>query len=155
MQRTRREPKCARTRDPIPRSLGYFLTVDTATREQLRDRLVALREELIREGTMEIPPARSDSVAQPDEDEAPLTEMTQSIASNRNRERTERLEQIRDALALIADDPDEYGMCEACDEPIPRRRLELMPWVTLCVRCQEKRERDGQPGGRKNLLDYR
>jgi DnaK suppressor protein len=130
-------------------------TMDAATRKLLRDRLVALREELIHEGNMDIPPARSDAVAQPDEDEAPLTEMTQSIASNRNRERTERLEQIREALARIDDDPDEFGVCETCDEPIPRRRLELMPWVNSCVRCQEKREQDDRtPGGRKKLTDY-
>lgn len=129
--------------------------MDATTLERLRGRLVALREELIREGNMDIPPARSDAVAQPDEDEAPLTEMTQSIASNRNRERAERLDQIRDALAMIEADPDEYGVCEMCEEPIPRRRLELMPWVTLCVRCQEQRERDDRtPGGRKKLTDY-
>ena len=104
---------------------------------------------------MDIPPARTDAVAQPDDDEAPLTEMTQSIASNRNRERAERLDAIREALARIDEDPDEYGECETCDEPIARRRLELMPWVTLCVRCQDKRERDGTPGRRKNLTDYR
>jgi DnaK suppressor protein len=129
--------------------------MDAATRKLLRDRLVALREELVAEGNMDIPPARTDAVAQPDEDEAPLTEMTQSIASNRNRERAERLVQIREALALLDEDPDEYGLCEACEEPIPRRRLELMPWVTLCVGCQEKRERDGRTAGRrKNLTDY-
>jgi DnaK suppressor protein len=128
--------------------------MDAATRKLLRDRLVALREELIREGNMDIPPARTDAVAQPDEDEAPLTEMTQSIASNRNRERTERLQQIRDALAVIDEDPDEYGVCETCDEPIPARRLELMPWVSSCVRCQEKREQDQQASGRKKLTDY-
>lgn len=105
---------------------------------------------------MDIPPARTDAVAQPDEDEAPLIEMNQSIASNRNRERTERLQQIRDALALIDEDPDEYGVCETCEEPIPRKRLELMPWVTFCVRCQERHEQDNRaPGGRKKLTDYR
>ena len=130
--------------------------MDAATRRQLRDRLVALREELIQAGRLDIPPARTDAVAQPDDDEAPLTEMTQSIASNRNRERAERLGQIRDALALIDDDPDEYGVCETCEEPIPKRRLELMPWVTSCVRCQERREQDAlAPGSRKHLTDYR
>ena len=105
---------------------------------------------------MAIPPARSDAVAQPDEDEAPLTEMTQSIASNRNRERSERLSQIAEALALLEEDPEEYGLCEDCEEPIGRKRLELMPWVKLCVACQEKRERDGRaPGGRRNLMDYK
>lgn len=130
--------------------------MDAATLELLRNRLVALREELIHAGNMDIPPARTDAVAQPDEDEAPLTEMTQSIASNRNRERAERLEQIREALALMDEDPDEYGICETCEEPIPRRRLELMPWVTLCVRCQEQREQDDRtPGGRRKITDYR
>jgi DnaK suppressor protein len=129
--------------------------MDAATRKLMRDRLVALREELIREGNMDIPPARTDTVAQPDDDEAPLTEMTQSIASNRNRERAERLEQIRDALAVLDDDPDQYGLCETCEEPIPRRRLELMPWVSSCVRCQEKREQDDRaPGGRRKITDY-
>jgi DnaK suppressor protein len=128
--------------------------MNSATRSQLRDRLVSAREALIREGKLDIPPARTDAVAQPDDDEAPLTEMTQSIASSRNRERAERLEQIRDALALLDEDPDEYGVCETCDEPIAPRRLELMPWATLCVRCQDKRERESRSGRRKHLGDY-
>jgi DnaK suppressor protein len=130
--------------------------MDAATLERQRARLVSLREQLLAEGNIDIPPARTDVVAQPDDDEAPLTEMTQSIASSRNRERAARLEQIREALALIDDDPEDYGVCETCEEPIPIKRLELMPWVSSCVRCQEQRERDGAaPGGRKNLLDYR
>jgi DnaK suppressor protein len=136
-----------------PTAVNY-VGMDAATRRQLRDRLLAIREELIQAGRLDIPPARTDAVAQPDDDEAPLTEMTQAIASNRNRERAERLEQIREALALIDEDPDDYGMCEVCEEPIPARRLELMPWVTLCVRCQERREAD-RPGSRKHLTDYR
>nr|WP_255216062.1 TraR/DksA C4-type zinc finger protein [Pseudenhygromyxa sp. WMMC2535] len=82
--------------------------------------------------------------------------MTQSIASNRNRERSERLEQIAEALALLAEDPEDFESCEGCGENIGRRRLELMPWVRLCVACQEKIERDGHvPGSRRNLTDYR
>lgn len=131
-------------------------TMDAATLARLRDRLVSHRDELLDQGRVEIPPARTDAVSQPDEDEAPLTEMTQAIASSRNRERSERLEQIREALELIDEDPEEFGQCEDCEEPIRPRRLELMPWVTLCVRCQEKRERDDRPGrSRKNLTDYR
>ncbi|WP_181197397.1 TraR/DksA family transcriptional regulator [Enhygromyxa salina] len=129
--------------------------MDAATRKRLRDRLVSLRDELTAEGGLDIPPARTDAVSQPDDDEAPLTEMTQTIASNRNRERGERLAQIRDALALIDEDPEEFGLCEDCEEPIKARRIELMPWVVLCVACQEKRERDDRPGRRKNLRDYR
>lgn len=136
--------------------MGHNGHMDDATRKQLRARLVSLRDEIIEAGRVEIPPARTDAVAQPDEDEAPLTEMTQAIASTRNRERSERLEQIREALELIDDDPEQFGLCEDCEEPIGRKRLELMPWVTLCVMCQDKRERDGRaPGGRRNLTDYK
>lgn len=95
-------------------------------------------------------------VSQPDEDEAPLTEMNQAIASSRNRERVERLAQIHEALSRLDEDPEDFGLCEACDEPIRPRRIELMPWVTLCVACQDKLERDGRvAGGRKKLTDYR
>lgn len=129
--------------------------MNAATRKRLRERLSALRDELMNAGNIDIPPARTDVVSQPDEDEAPLTEMTQTIASSRNRERSERLEAIDDALARIDDDPDEFGLCDTCEEPIGSKRLELMPWVTLCVACQDKLERENRaPGGRKNLLDY-
>ena len=129
--------------------------MNVATRKRLRERLAALREELIAAGNVDIPPARTDVVSQPDDDEAPLTEMTQTIASSRNRERTERLDAIDDALTRLDEDPDDFGLCEMCEEPIGSKRLELMPWVSLCVACQDKLERENRaPGGRKNLLDY-
>ena len=129
--------------------------MDSGTRKRLRDRLVTLRDELLTQGSMAIPPARTDVVSVPDDDEAPLTHMTQAIASNRNRERAERLEQIREALALVDEDPEQFGLCEVCEEPIKPRRLELMPWVVLCVRCQEKREHEQRsPGSRKHLGDF-
>jgi DnaK suppressor protein len=30
----------------------------------------------------------------------------------------------------------EYGTCEHCGEPIHAKRLEAVPWATLCVTCQ-------------------
>ena len=129
--------------------------MDAARLASMRERLVSLRDELVLVGKMDIPPARTDAVSQPDDDEAPLTEMTQAIASNRNRERSQRLAQIREALARLDEDPDDFGLCEECEEPIKARRLHLMPWVGSCVACQEKFEREGLPGRRKSLTDYR
>lgn len=34
----------------------------------------------------------------------------------------------------------DYGICEDCDEPIPVRRLEAMPFALRCVGCQEEAE---------------
>jgi DnaK suppressor protein len=32
----------------------------------------------------------------------------------------------------------DYGICQRCEEPIARRRLEVIPWAKYCVTCQEK-----------------
>jgi len=31
-----------------------------------------------------------------------------------------------------------YGICLECQEAIPERRLEAIPWAAYCVRCQER-----------------
>ena len=49
------------------------------------------------------------------------------------------LQNIEDALARI--DGKTYGFCANCDEEISLRRLEAVPWATMCVKCQELLER--------------
>jgi DnaK suppressor protein len=117
------------------------------------ERLKALRDEILSAGdehvAEEIDPARK-----VDEDAAPHDEMSRVIASNRNRARTVELREIEAALRRIAEDPEDFGLCETCSEPIPARRLELLPWVRLCIECQQAREND-LPAGRKHTTDYR
>ena len=120
----------------------------------LRDALQALRDALLAEGAVEVKVASSDPVASAaDEDEAPFREMDQAIASARNRERGQRMEQIEDALRRLAEAPDCYGLCEGCDQPIAPRRLALLPFAKLCVGCQGSREAKG-PFVRKKVMDY-
>ena len=45
---------------------------------------------------------------------------------------------IKAALAAIEDGT--YGLCLDCEEPIPRKRLDAVPWAPLCVPCQSKLE---------------
>lgn len=89
------------------------------------------------------------------EDEQPLNEMLQSIASSRNRNLEGMLVRVRKALAKLRERPDDFGECEECDEEIAPKRLEAMPYAELCVACQSKR--DPSKGGptRKKLTDYR
>lgn len=49
-----------------------------------------------------------------------------------------RLQSIRAAIESI--DHGRYGVCVQCDEQISDRRLEALPWTTLCIRCQEGSE---------------
>ncbi len=115
-----------------------------------KEKLLALRAELVAEGDLPIEPAADNT----DEDEAPLAEMNQVIASKRNRERAVILKRIDGALRRLDEEPDEFGLCSDCGDEIGRR-LEAMPYVDLCVECQH--ERDGSPkkGSRRSLTDYR
>lgn len=119
--------------------------------------LLRRQAELRAEGDVDVVPENSgaDTARRVDEDAAPLAEMNQIIASKRNVTRTQQLEAIFDALELISEDPDEYGNCEDCSKEIKRRRLELMPWSTLCIGCAERRERENPRGRRRHLTDYK
>ena len=126
-----------------------------ATRARFRQKLLDLRAELLGEGDIAIEPGRVDAAAiGTDEDAQPLTEMSQTIASSRNRERTVVLRLVTAALRRLEEDPESFGLCVECEEPILDKRLELRPYVELCVECQ--RTRDAPRGvSRKSITDYR
>ena len=124
-------------------------------RSELKAALLALRAELTGTGPLRIDPNRTDEArVGGDEDEQPLNEMLQSIASKRNKNNEGVLRLVDKALQKLAESPDDYGLCEACDEDIALKRLVAMPYADLCVACQGKR--DGPKGGptRKKLTDY-
>lgn len=123
----------------------------------LRTLLLKRRAELLAEGDVPIELGQGDVVTKPDEDAAPLAEMTQVIASNRNRARTAALQAIDGALRRMTAAPEDFGVCSGCDEPIAARRLLLMPEATLCAECQAADEAAGAPRGqsRRHLTDYR
>jgi len=49
------------------------------------------------------------------------------------------LSDVREALGRLG--KGEYGVCEDCEESIPPRRLDAIPWARVCVKCQEARDR--------------
>ncbi|RDV83004.1 TraR/DksA C4-type zinc finger protein [Ammonifex thiophilus] len=49
-----------------------------------------------------------------------------------------KLQAIEDALRRLEEGT--YGRCESCGAPIPRERLEAVPYTTLCHACKEKQE---------------
>jgi DnaK suppressor protein len=48
------------------------------------------------------------------------------------------LQQVDDALSRIADR--RYGVCASCEDTLNLKRLQAVPWATLCISCQEKQE---------------
>ena len=52
---------------------------------------------------------------------------------------SELLRNVHAALDRIVEGS--YGTCLECDEEITHKRLEAMPWATLCIMCQESADR--------------
>ena len=121
-----------------------------------RKQLLDLKAEILAEGDLEIEPGRHDDTAVgSDEDAQPLTEMSQAIASSRNRNRSGVLARVVAALARMDAEPESFGLCVECDEPIAAKRLELMPYVELCVDCQQASDGPRAKGARRHLRDFR
>lgn len=81
-----------------------------------------------------------DTNEMPDEVDLASSEYIQSFALRlRGRERN-FLDKIETALQKIEDG--EFGICEMCEEPIGRKRLDARPETTLCIRCKEDQERN-------------
>ena len=58
-----------------------------------------------------------------------------------NLDRTARsLWEVHEALRRM--DDGSYGVCLRCEDSIPPRRLEAVPWAAYCVACQEAVDQD-------------
>ncbi|HEY8208115.1 MAG TPA: TraR/DksA family transcriptional regulator [Myxococcaceae bacterium] len=125
-----------------------------AQRAQLKKALQAMEAQLLGKGSRKVEPNRTDDAeVGGDEDEQPLNEMIQTIASNRNRSDAATLALVRRALEKLASDPDSFGECEECGDEIAPGRLKAMPYAQLCVACQGKKDPRTLPT-RKRLTDY-
>lgn len=75
-----------------------------------------------------------------DEVDLASSELNQSVALRlRDRERL-LLQKIEMALAKIEEGT--FGICEACEEAIEPKRLEVRPVAELCIRCKEAQEQE-------------
>jgi DnaK suppressor protein len=70
-------------------------------------------------------------------------EFTLSLMANEE----DTLEQVEEALGRIR--ARKFGICEDCGGVIARKRLEAIPFASVCIRCAEKRELDGGPRPRQ------
>ena len=60
------------------------------------------------------------------------------IAVQRLDQQSRLIHDIQSALAKVEDGS--FGLCERCEEPTLRKRLDAIPWARLCVRCQSAEE---------------
>src|SRR2546430_13216869 len=81
----------------------------------------------------------SEGVVEPEEEAVDLeeTDVDQALLDN---EKT-LLVEVLQALARIHNGT--YGICTNCGQPIPEKRLEALPWATLCVVCEPEPGSEG------------
>ena len=65
----------------------------------------------------------------------------------------DRLQSIRLALQRIDDGT--YGTCLRCEESISSKRLNVVPWASFCIKCQEIADRENQEDGDEKVLSAR
>ncbi len=62
-----------------------------------------------------------------------------------------QLRLVEEALDRI--EAGDFGVCMSCEEPIPTKRLQALPWAKYCVDCQETISNTGEePEGSRSRL---
>ncbi len=109
-------------------------------KEYFRQKLIAWREELLRESEVTIHNTlQSTELQKPDLADRASAE-TDHALELRTRDRERKLiTKINEALLRIDDDT--YGYCEETGEPIGVGRLDARPIATLSLEAQERHER--------------
>jgi len=99
------------------------------------------KEEIIKEMTEEglTIPEELDDFARIDYTEFILAEL-EDIEIEILREIDKALERMKDGT---------YGLCEVCAKPIEEKRLEALPWTTLCIQHAAEAEKT------RDLIDHR
>lgn len=107
--------------------------------EYFRQKLVAWKEELLKESGITIDELKEGGLNEPDLNDRASNE-TEKALELRTRDRMRKLiKKIDAALARIEDGT--YGYCEETGDPIGLERLEARPVTTLTVEAQERKER--------------
>lgn len=113
--------------------------MDAKKLRDIRQRLSGEQENLVRSinrGRL----AAAEIKVENTEDEGDLAAISHNrdLLYNLNEGDFERLRFIQEAIKAI--DNSQYGECRRCGNDIDVKRLEAVPWATMCIRCQEATE---------------
>jgi DnaK suppressor protein len=103
---------------------------------ELRSRLLAERATIMsdRHNQLQVLITPENTAA---EDQVPLLH-EQFVAVSTTSRNQKKLALIQSALNRHA--RGDFGICERCEEEIPIKRLQAIPWASYCVPCQERIE---------------
>ena len=108
-------------------------------RDYFRRKLVAWKEEILREASETILTLQNENDNHPDIADRASSETDRSIELRARDRQRKLISKIDSALARINEGS--YGYCEETGEPISLRRLDARPIATLTIEAQERHER--------------
>lgn len=108
-------------------------------KEYFRAKLLAWKDEILRESKLTLQALQEENVNHPDLADRASSETDRAIEL-RARDRQRKLISKIDA-ALLRIENDTYGYCDDTGDPISLKRLEARPIATLSLEAQERHER--------------
>ena len=130
--------------EPIELPAGYRPSDDEPfmndrQKEYFRLKLIAWKEDILRESKSTLSNLQEDMGALPDIADRASTETDRSLELRARDRQRKLISKIDSALRRIEDDS--YGYCEDTGEPISLARLDARPVATLSLEAQERHER--------------
>jgi DnaK suppressor protein len=108
-------------------------------REYFRRKLMAWKEEILRESKETLQHLQDDNINLPDIADRASSETDRAIELRARDRQRKLIAKIDSALKRIEDGS--YGYCEETGEPISLKRLDARPIATLSIEAQERHER--------------
>ena len=108
-------------------------------REYFRGKLLAWKEEILKEAKETLVTLQSESENHPDIADRASSETDRAIELRARDRQRKLIAKIDAALHRIEDGT--YGYCEETGEPIALKRLDARPIATLSIEAQERHER--------------
>lgn len=127
----------AKTKNYRPSDKEPFM--NERQREYFRAKLLAWREDILREAKETLQHLQEENQNHPDLADRASSETDRAIELRARDRQRKLIAKIDEALTRIDDGT--YGYCEETGEPISLRRLEARPIATLSVEAQERHER--------------
>ena len=127
----------AKTKNYRPTDKEPFM--NERQREYFRAKLLAWREDILREAKETLQHLQEENQNHPDLADRASSETDRAIELRARDRQRKLIAKIDEALTRIDDGT--YGYCEETGEPISLRRLEARPIATLSVEAQERHER--------------
>jgi len=117
--------------------------MDERELQRASERLLKMRREVLREVNDSHAASRElgqDGVA--DIGDMSANSYHREMLLNLSETQRRKIQDIDAALERM--DRGEYGVCAACEEEIPARRLEVRPFSRYCVECKNEVEKFGE-----------